>query len=180
MSGRKLYYILLFVICGIHQRVNLEFVSFSNPNLQSVPFDLITENVTTLVIRYNRISTIDSFVFYQILHSVLLSFSELTVFQNLTAIGDTLINLGVTNNKLQTIPSAQLDDLSQLQVLNLTNNSLCSFPDASGPASSLLWLLLNMNNFKTIPVLKHIGKRLTKFELNNNKIEHINLDALPS
>ncbi len=66
-----------------------------------------------------------------------------------------------------------IDDLSKLQSLNLSNNQLTSVPKELGNLSKLKTLILSVNNLPSIP--KELGNlsKLTHLELHHNRLTSI-------
>lgn len=129
--------------------------------LKNVPFELMSKypNIKHLDLSYNFITYLEP---------------DISRFTNLT-------ELSLSHNMLtaRTLPP-QLASLPRLYTLNLSYNSITSFPDILN-ITTLQTLNLSHNNLSTIPQELTKLVRLQSVNFRHNKISEIpNLEALPS
>lgn len=152
----------------------------STSNLTSVPNNLIFNVTESAYLSNNSIAFINStrdFLGSNI-SSLCLTYNKLTSFPCLPNIRNTLTLLLLMHNFIDYVDSACLSILTRLQLLELQDNFLSSFPDVFLP--SLTSLYLGYNEFTDIPNLPLLGMTLTYLEAAVNPIQYVSAAALMS
>ena len=136
-------------------------------NLTSMPTD-IAHTVGQIILNYNDIPDIplSTWAGHDAVYIVLMDFNNLTSFPDLSPIGQTLKTLWLSDNSINIIEQSYLEVLVVLEVLGLTGNRLTTIPDASLPFLNTLNLRANL--FQDVPDLAKMSSTITTFSMAEN------------
>ena len=153
----------------------LRKVSLIAKGLKYIPKDRIPMDTEELFLTRNRLHNITSEDFKGMfaLKILGLAFNKMTIFPNLSSVGEILETLFIANNLIVEVPAAHLDMLKQLQSLNLESNLLVTLPDSSGPSDTLTSLKLSFNKLRSFPEMNTLLKSVEKLQMAGNFIKEI-------
>ena len=167
MSCVRLIAGIMFII--LTTSVHAVNVNLYDKKLAAIPNN-IRYDATTLNLEKNDISEVTGDNIWNLTRVtyVNLNHNDLTVFPNITGPANTLTNLYISYNQLDTIPMELINKLKKLNILTLTGNRLSAFPDA--PNLSLTQLYLQQNLFIRLPRLMKAGTNLQRLDIYSNSI----------
>ncbi|KAK2141133.1 hypothetical protein LSH36_1156g00050 [Paralvinella palmiformis] len=172
---------VLMVFCLI-RACSAKTFDLSNSGITYFP-NSVSWVVSYMKLDHNLIRHVDYIKPYPYLAIFNLHDNLLTQFPNFTNITDTLTEIYLGKNWIRYIPSQLMDILTNLTILEMSNNQLTIIPDVPGPAHTLYRLDLASNDFSDFPALSRLGRRLEDMNLANNSITEVrlgHLEQLPS
>ncbi|XP_071961374.1 uncharacterized protein [Antedon mediterranea] len=168
-------------ISSVDKSVFSELVSLTGLNLAenqltSVPqLGTVLQNLTTLILNHNRISSIDgaAIAMFPNMETLDLNFNEFTVIRNgsFPAINN-IQRLYMNSNKISSIYENAMINLTHLKTLKLNKNSVKKLPkDMFEPLANLTILELNKNRLRKVESLTFLKlKKLRVLKLRRNGI----------
>jgi internalin A len=172
---------VLMVFCLI-RACSAKTFDLSNSGITYFPHS-VSWVVSYMKLDHNLIRHVDYIKPYPYLAIFNLHDNLLTQFPNFTNITDTLTEIYLGKNWIRYIPLQLMDILTNLTILEMSNNQLTIIPDVPGPAHTLYRLDLASNDFSDFPGLSRLGRRLEDMNLANNSITEVrlgHLEQLPS
>ncbi len=155
-------YVAVLLCSGMWHTQTREFKRVGT-EFQTIPFEEIPLDVTQLSLVRNGLQDITFFPNFPVLRKVVLREQpRVTVFPDFENISSSLTDLTMKRCAISYILQGRLQSLVNLQVLDLTNNSLTSpFPDMDPVRGCVLHTLrLQINLLDKFPYLPEIAKTL--------------------
>eukprot|EP01117_Protostelium_nocturnum_P011315 TRINITY_DN4102_c0_g1_i5.p1 TRINITY_DN4102_c0_g1~~TRINITY_DN4102_c0_g1_i5.p1 ORF type:complete len:1169 (-),score=280.29 TRINITY_DN4102_c0_g1_i5:33-3539(-) len=161
--------------------VNLQILQLQRNQLSSLPTGLSElTKLTTLLAQHNRVSMMPDISNNINLEKVDLSFNQISSLSwkplsikdnsNMESVFSNLTSLNVSQNKLGGIITSQIELMSNLRELNLSNNLITGIPKEIGVLDKLLTLDLNGNQLSALPPEFAGCTSLQSLDLSRNKI----------